>query len=105
MPTCRQKVELFLSEQQWKEAKIHEYYDKDHVKLIKSNSEGDFDIELGKEEVTLGFGFLSIKVPRDKFLVEIGRALMDEVCGEDVVSWAIKQDRKERSGGGKNNGS
>ena len=105
MPTCRQKVELFLSEQQWKEAKIYEYYDKDHVKLIKSDSEGDFDIELEKEGASLGFGFLSIKVPRDKFLLEIGRALMDEVCGEDIVSWAIKQDRKERSKGGKDHGS
>ena len=89
MPTCRQIVELLLSEQQWKDAKIHEYYDKDHVKLIKSDSEGDFDIEFEKEEVKIGFGFLSVKVPRDKFLLEIGRALMDQVCGEDVVSWSI----------------
>ena len=71
----------------------------------KSDSDGDFDIEFEKEDVKIGFGFLSVKVPRDKFLLEIGRALMDQVCGEDVVSWAIRQDRKERSSGGKNNGS
>lgn len=105
MPTCSQIVELFLSEEQWKEAPIHEYYDQDHVKLIKSDSEGDFDIEFEKEYVKLGFGFLSIKIPKEKFLIELSRELMNEICGEDVVSWAVKQDRKEREKGGKNHGS
>ena len=93
MPTCKQQVELFLSEEQWNKADVHEQYEKDYVKLIMSNTEGDFDIDLKKNIVELGFGFFKVKIPRDAFLVEVGRALLDECCGGEFTTWLMKQNK------------
>ncbi|RLE39503.1 hypothetical protein DRJ17_00960 [Candidatus Woesearchaeota archaeon] len=91
MMHCMQKLELFLLEEEWNKAPL---WDHDDQKKINIDREGDFDIDFTKMEVELGFGFFSVKIPRDAFLIEVGRALLDECCGGEFTKWLMKQKQR-----------
>ncbi len=92
MPTCKQSVEIFLLTEDFNKAPL---WDAENQKRITVKSEGDFDIELREKEARFCFGFINVQVPKDAFLIEVGRALMDECCGGDFAKWYTKQKQNQ----------